>query len=85
MASPIGGPFPGGQAEFLRVPYGDFNCLRLPPDAAEKQLDYVNQGDNGFDSDSFRQASPGCCRTRISIRGRQPALFVADIRQSDRG
>ena len=28
------GPYNGGQAEFLRVPYGDFNCLRLPEDAA---------------------------------------------------
>jgi hypothetical protein len=27
------GPFRGGQAEYLRVPYGDFNCLRLPEDA----------------------------------------------------
>lgn len=35
------GPFNGGQAEYLRVPYGDFNCLRLPPDAQEKELDYV--------------------------------------------
>src|SRR5581483_2462176 len=34
------GPFNGGQAEYLRVPFGDFNCLRLPPDAEEKQLDY---------------------------------------------
>ncbi|MDB4956727.1 MAG: Alcohol dehydrogenase GroES domain protein [Myxococcales bacterium] len=24
------GPFRGGQAEYLRVPYGDFNCLKLP-------------------------------------------------------
>jgi glutathione-independent formaldehyde dehydrogenase len=39
------GPFPGGQAEFLRVPYGDFNCLKLPPDAEEKQLDYVMVAD----------------------------------------
>ncbi len=23
------GPWPGGQAELLRVPWGDFNCLRL--------------------------------------------------------
>jgi glutathione-independent formaldehyde dehydrogenase len=34
------GPFEGGQAEYLRVPYGDFNCLRLP-DAKEKQYDYA--------------------------------------------
>ncbi|HEX5431394.1 MAG TPA: alcohol dehydrogenase, partial [Bryobacteraceae bacterium] len=24
------GPYRGGQAEFLRVPYADFNCLKLP-------------------------------------------------------
>jgi glutathione-independent formaldehyde dehydrogenase len=25
------GPYTGGQAEYLRVPYADFNCLKLPP------------------------------------------------------
>jgi glutathione-independent formaldehyde dehydrogenase len=35
------GPYEGGQAEFLRVPYGDFNCLILPEGAEEKQNDYV--------------------------------------------
>src|SRR3954468_11217146 len=35
------GPWAGGQAELLRVPWGDFNCLRLGEDAAEKQTDYV--------------------------------------------
>lgn len=39
------GPFNGGQAEYLRVPYGDFNCLRLPPDAREKESDYVMLAD----------------------------------------
>jgi glutathione-independent formaldehyde dehydrogenase len=24
------GPHPGGQAEFIRVPFADFNCLKLP-------------------------------------------------------
>jgi glutathione-independent formaldehyde dehydrogenase len=31
------GPYQGGQAEYLRVPYADFNCLRLPPDAGKKK------------------------------------------------
>ena len=26
------GPYSGGQAELLRVPYADFNCLVLPPE-----------------------------------------------------
>jgi threonine dehydrogenase-like Zn-dependent dehydrogenase len=39
------GPWPGGQAEYLRVPWGDFQCLRLPEDAREKQDDYVMLSD----------------------------------------
>lgn len=39
------GPYSGGQAEYLRVPWADFNCLRLPEDAEEKQLDYVMLAD----------------------------------------
>ncbi len=31
------GAVPGGQAELLRVPYGDFNCLRLPGDARRRR------------------------------------------------
>ena len=39
------GPYAGGQAEFLRVPWADFNCLLLPPDAKEKENDYVMLSD----------------------------------------
>jgi len=39
------GPYSGGQAELLRVPYGDVNCLRLPPDSEEKENDYVMLSD----------------------------------------
>jgi threonine dehydrogenase-like Zn-dependent dehydrogenase len=39
------GPYSGGQAELLRVPYADFNCLVLPPDAEEKENDYVMLSD----------------------------------------
>jgi glutathione-independent formaldehyde dehydrogenase len=39
------GPYSGGQAELLRVPYGDFNCLVLPDDVSEKQNDYVMLSD----------------------------------------
>lgn len=35
------GPYSVGQAEYLRVPYGDFNCLVLPSDAEEKQSQTV--------------------------------------------
>ncbi|MEU7916120.1 glutathione-independent formaldehyde dehydrogenase [Microbispora bryophytorum] len=39
------GPYNGGQAELLRVPFGDFNCLVLPDDAWERQSDYVMLAD----------------------------------------
>ena len=39
------GPYSGGQAEYLRVPFGDFNCLKLPEDAEEKENDYVMLSD----------------------------------------
>ena len=37
------GGYQGGQAELVRVPYGDFNCLILPPDSHEydRQRDYA--------------------------------------------
>jgi glutathione-independent formaldehyde dehydrogenase len=39
------GPYQGGQAEYLRVPWADFNALRLPEDAEDKQDDYVMLSD----------------------------------------
>ncbi|MDB6128336.1 MAG: aldehyde dismutase [Verrucomicrobia bacterium] len=39
------GPYDGGQAEFLRVPWADFNCLKLPDDARERENDYVMLSD----------------------------------------
>jgi glutathione-independent formaldehyde dehydrogenase len=39
------GPYQGGQAELLRVPYADFNCFVFPPGADEKQSDYVMLAD----------------------------------------
>ena len=39
------GPWAGGQAELLRVPWADFDALRLPEDARERQDDYVMLSD----------------------------------------
>ncbi len=35
------GPYSGGQAQYLRVPYADFRCLQLPDDVDEKETDYA--------------------------------------------
>jgi len=34
------GPYEGGQAQYLRVPYAEFNCLPLPP-GTEHESDFI--------------------------------------------
>ncbi|MGP3944038.1 MULTISPECIES: alcohol dehydrogenase catalytic domain-containing protein [Streptomyces] len=56
------GPYQGGQAEYLRVPYGDFNALRLGEDAEERQLDYVMLADifpTGYHATEMAGVKPG--------------------------
>jgi glutathione-independent formaldehyde dehydrogenase len=56
------GPWAGGQAEFLRVPWGDFNCLRLGEDAEERQTDYVMLADifpTGYHATELAGVQPG--------------------------
>jgi glutathione-independent formaldehyde dehydrogenase len=56
------GPYDGGQAELLRVPFADFNCLRLPEDAVEKEDDYVMLADifpTGWHATRLAELRPG--------------------------
>lgn len=56
------GPYSGGQAEYLRVPYGDFNCLILPRDSQEKENDYVMLSDifpTGYHATELAGVQPG--------------------------
>ncbi|MEU6765615.1 glutathione-independent formaldehyde dehydrogenase [Streptomyces sp. NPDC046853] len=56
------GTYAGGQAEYLRVPWADFNCLVLPEDAAEKENDYVMLADifpTGYHATELADVSPG--------------------------
>jgi glutathione-independent formaldehyde dehydrogenase len=71
------GPYRGGQAELLRVPYGDFNCLRLPPDAEEKQTDYVMLADifpTGWHATELAGVLPG---ESVVIYGSGPVGLMA--------
>jgi threonine dehydrogenase-like Zn-dependent dehydrogenase len=71
------GPYDGGQAEYLRVPFGDFNCLRLPPDAEEKQTDYVMVADifpTGYHATELAQMRPG---DSVVIYGAGPVGLMA--------
>ena len=71
------GPYEGGQAEFLRVPYGDFNCLKLPEDAQEKESDYVMLSDifpTGYHATELAQVQPG---ESVVIYGGGPVGLMA--------
>jgi len=71
------GPYSGGQAELLRVPYGDFNCLVLPPDAQEKELDYVMLSDifpTGYHATELAGVQPG---DTVVIYGAGPVGLMA--------
>ncbi len=71
------GPFRGGQAEYLRVPYGDFNCLKLPPDAQEKETDYVMLADifpTGWHCTELAGVQPG---ESVVVYGSGPVGLMA--------
>jgi threonine dehydrogenase-like Zn-dependent dehydrogenase len=79
------GPYNGGQAELLRVPYGDFNCLRLPPDAREKESDYAMLSDifpTGYHGTQLADVRPG---DSVVIYGAGPVGLMAALSADLRG
>src|ERR1700749_4230074 len=73
------GPYRGGQAEFLRVPYGDYNCLVLPEDSKEKERDYVMLSDifpTGWHSTRLANLMPG---DSVVIYGSGPVGLMAAL------
>ncbi len=79
------GPYSGGQAEYLRVPYGDFNCLRLPDDAEEKEADYVMLSDifpTGYHATDLADVRPG---ESVVVYGAGPVGLMAAYSAMIRG
>ncbi len=73
------GEYWGGQAEFLRVPFGDFNCLKLPEDADEKADDYTMLSDilpTGWHGTRLSGLQPG---ESIVIYGAGPVGLMATL------
>jgi glutathione-independent formaldehyde dehydrogenase len=71
------GPWSGGQAEYLKVPWADFNCLRLPEDAIDKQNDYVMISDifpTGYHATEMAGVQPG---DSVVIYGGGPVGLMA--------
>ena len=36
------GGFPGGQSEYVRVPFGEVNCLKVPPGISDEDAMYLS-------------------------------------------
>ena len=79
------GPYNGGQAELLRVPYADWNALVLPEDAREKELDYVMLSDilpTGYHGTELAQVGLG---ESVAIWGAGPVGLMAALSAGLRG
>ncbi len=79
------GPYAGGQAEYLRVPFADFNCLKLPEDAREKEDDYVMLSDifpTGYHATELAGVKPG---DSVVIFGAGPVGLMAAHSASIKG
>jgi glutathione-independent formaldehyde dehydrogenase len=79
------GPYSGGQAEYLRVPYGDYNCLILPRGSEEKENDYVMLSDifpTGYHATELAGVKPG---ETVVIYGAGPVGLMAAYSAQIRG
>ncbi len=79
------GPWAGGQAELLRIPWADFDCLRLPEDAVDKQNDYVMLSDifpTGWHAVEMSGMQSG---ETVVIYGGGPVGLMAALSASIRG
>jgi glutathione-independent formaldehyde dehydrogenase len=79
------GPYNGGQAELLRVPYADWNALILPEDARERENDYVMLSDilpTGYHGTELAQVGIG---ESVVIWGAGPVGLMAAMSAAVRG
>jgi glutathione-independent formaldehyde dehydrogenase len=70
------GPYKGGQAEKLRVPFADYNCLELPP-GDEHELDFVMLSDifpTGYHGAELASVKPG---ESVTVFGAGPVGIMA--------
>ncbi len=70
------GPYRGGQAEYLRVPFADFNALQLPR-GDEHELDFAMLADifpTGYHAAAMADVSPG---ESVAVYGAGPVGLMA--------
>lgn len=70
------GPYPGGQAEYVRVPFADFNCLQLPA-GDEHENDFAMLADifpTGYHANELAHVGPG---ETVTVMGAGPVGLMA--------
>ena len=70
------GPYTGGQAEYLRVPFADFNCLPLP-EGEQNEADYALLADifpTGYHGAELAGVKPG---ESVAVYGAGPVGLMA--------
>jgi glutathione-independent formaldehyde dehydrogenase len=70
------GPYRGGQAELLRVPFADFNCTKLP-EGNEHETDFILLADifpTGYHGCELADVSPG---ESVAVYGGGPVGLMA--------
>ncbi|WP_068469400.1 glutathione-independent formaldehyde dehydrogenase [Candidatus Protochlamydia phocaeensis] len=72
------GPYKGGQAEFVRVPFADFNCLKLPGEPGDElENDFLMLADifpTGYHACELANVQPG---STVAIFGGGPVGLLA--------
>lgn len=70
------GPYPGGQAEYLRVPFADYNCVPLP-ESKEHESDFALLADifpTGYHATELAGVRPG---DTVAVYGAGPVGLMA--------
>lgn len=78
------GPYRGGQAEYLRVPFADFNALRLP-EGEEHEADFAMLADvfpTGYHATEMADVQPG---ETVVVFGAGPVGLMAALSAQIRG
>jgi len=72
------GPYQGGQAEYIRVPFADYNCLKLPGKPGDEfEDDFVLLADifpTGYHAAELANVTPG---TSVAVFGAGPVGLLA--------
>jgi glutathione-independent formaldehyde dehydrogenase len=80
------GPYRGGQAQLVRVPFADFNCLKLPGTPGDRwEDDFIMLSDvfpTGYHACMMADVSPG---KTVAIFGAGPVGYMAALSALTRG